>query len=173
MTLSRSTPLRRAGRIAAKPTRPRKWLCSHCRTKNDPGKRKCGTCGIGRATKRTSLKARCDSLARELCRLLAKGLCARCGGPGSDWMHRWPRRHHAMRWSMDNCDFGCRKCHTYLDTHPHAKLMWLINRGVDVAGIERAANSNWDKSYTRVLADLQRQLAALKSTSALAEKEGE
>lgn len=118
----------------------------------------CAKCHIRRATKRTTLKARCDALARALCKRLAGGMCAvedmplsPVPHPGSDWAHRWPRRHHSLRWSMDNCDFLCRLHHLYFTTHPAAFMSWLIDKGVDVYTLERAANSTWDKDYTRVL----------------------
>lgn len=153
MTLPRKTPPKRTPIRKA-----RKWACSHCQNKNRPGSRKCERCRIGRTTKRTSLKARCDAMARELCRLLAGGRCARCGGPGSDWAHRFPRRHHSLRWSMSNCDFLCRPCHNYLGTHPAEAFQWLSRRGVDVIALERIANEPWDKDYSRVISELSSAL---------------
>lgn len=146
--------------------KPRKWACAHCFNKNLPGTKKCGRCGIGWATKRTSLKARCDAMARELCRLLANGRCARCGKQGTDWAHRMPRRHHSVRWSMDNCDFLCRTCHDYFGRYGWEFMVWLRNRGLDVAALERRANEPWDKDYARVLADLAAQLAEAKRRAA-------
>lgn len=130
----------------------RRWTCAHCGVKSE-GK-KCLACGIRRATKRSSLKARCDTKARELCRLLADGKCARCGGPGSEWAHRIARRFHSLRWSMENCDYLCHDCHRHFTDHPFEFTAWLTSKGVDVADLERRANTPWDKDYVKVLAYL-------------------
>ena len=146
----------------------RRWACAHCHVKNDPTNKRCVSCGIGRATKRTSLKARADAMARELCRLLANGRCARCGKAGSDWAHRMARRHHALRWSMDNCDFLCRPCHWYLTERPFDYAHWLGDRmgAKELTDLEHRALAPWDKDYTRVLADLSAQLAEAKRRAA-------
>ena len=169
--LRRTKPLRRVGTSVKKksntPTldktrgypRLRRWTCAHCRIKNEPAERKCHGCAIRRATKRTSLKARADAMARELCRLLADGKCARCGGLGSDWAHRFRRAHHSVRWDvLGNSDFLCRRCHDYFGTHPVAFIGWLSARSVDLAALEARANEPWDKDYSRVIADLSAQL---------------
>lgn len=145
--------------------KPRRWQCRFCPALNPTGRSRCVGCGIGRTTGRMSLKARCDAMARELCGLLAHGKCARCGGSGSDWAHRFPRRHHSLRWSMDNCDFLCRACHRFFTDRPAAFLGWLRARGVDVDALERRANEPWDKDYARVIAGLRAALAARKEAA--------
>lgn len=156
-------------------TKPRRraWACTHCQRKNFSANKRCEGCGIGKNTKRTSLKARADAMARELCRLLANGKCAVSGTwsngqrvpdhPGTDWAHRFPRRHHSIRWSMDNCDFLCRAHHDFFGTHPNAFWSWLSGRGVPVGDIERRANEPWDKDYGRVLSELRAALAERKA----------
>lgn len=154
---------------SVRPTpRRRSWACQHCRRKNDPADKRCAGCGIGRATKRTSLKARCDAMARELCRLLAGGRCARCGGAGSDWAHRFPRRHHSLRWSMENCDFLCRDCHQFFTDYPMSFMAWLQDciGGPAILDLERRANELWDKDYLRVIVDLRAQLRKAKEKAA-------
>lgn len=147
---------------------PRTWGCPYCLGRTTL--RTCPTCRVRRGTKRSSLKARCDSLARALCRDLANGKCARCGGPGSDWAHRFPRRHHAIRWSMDNCDFLCRPCHQFFTDHPWSFTYWLEEKLMvqGVQWLEQQANSPWDKDYSKVLAYLKERRAKMR---AIPEKE--
>ncbi len=152
--MKRTTPLKRTP-FKKKPTF-REWTCKHCGTSNGGGTKKmttCVDCKIRRTTKRTSLKARCDALARELCRRLADEKCARCGGPGSDWAHRFPRRFHALRWSMLNCDFLCRPCHVFFTDHPATFISWLtVKIGTQtVEELEKIANSTWNKDYLEVI----------------------
>lgn len=158
--IARKKPLSRSTKPIPRKPIHREWTCKHCGLSVGGGYKKftkCPDCGIRRATKRTSLKARCDALARALCRKLADGKCARCGGPGSDWAHRMPRRHHNTRWDMNNCDFLCRKCHRFFTDSPMSFTFWLVERmgGIDaLTDLERRANEPWDRDYNRVLASL-------------------
>lgn len=141
------TPLRNK-----RPT-PRTWKCSVCGV-NQSGIKTCLECKARKGVKRTNLKAKCDRLARELCRRLADGKCARCGGEGSDWAHRFPRRFHNLRWDMRNCDFLCRPCHQFFTDHPSSFHIWLTIqlKSVDaVEALEREANSQWDRDYLLVI----------------------
>lgn len=138
--------------ITKKRPTPRKWTCGLCHTKTT-GK-SCLECKTRKTTTRTGLKAKCDRLARELCRRLADGKCARCGGPGSDWAHRMVRRFHAVRWDMQNCDYLCRPCHQWFGDHPASFVAWLSTR-VDVEDLERRANSVWNKDYLQVIRYLE------------------
>lgn len=150
--LKRKTPLRPKISVAK-----RHWRCPHCQERTTGSSH----CGVRKGTKRTSLRARCDTLARTLCRLMAGGLCARCGGPGSDWAHRMPRRFLSVRWDADNCDFLCRKCHDWFGRNPFAFKDWLVVRmgSNELSALEERANQVWDKSYGRVLAQLSAALA--------------
>ena len=157
----RRPPLRRSPVLAHRkiPSKTKRmWSCGACFAKNIPALRRCGACGTGRQSKRTSVKARADRMARELCRLLADGKCARCGGPGSDWAHRLGRRHHSVRWSMDNCDFLCRSCHRHFTDKPFDFASWLASRGVDMAALERRAAERWDGDYGFVIGMLAARL---------------
>lgn len=137
----------------------RAWTCITCRFKNPKGssRKSCAQCHIRKTTTRSGLKAKCDKLARELCRDLANGLCARCGGPGSDWAHRMPRRHHSMRWDMDNCDYLCRPCHQFFTDHPTSFVIWVEKRvgSLRMMVIEQRANETWDRDYSKVLTYLR------------------
>ena len=149
--------------IARRKTVPtRRWVCAHCRVKNPSGQGKCSACGIRRATKRTSLKARCDRLAAQIVKARAGGKCERCGAVAPlDWAHIFPRRHHSVRWNPDNALAMCRPCHTYTGTHPAAFLTWLLDwRGREwVEEMERRANTQWNKDYAEVLAELTKEKA--------------
>ena len=143
----------------------RGWACPHCHQKNESNKRTCSNCGIRKNAKRTSIKARCDSLARELCKKLAKGICAKCGRPGSDWSHRVSRKHHSVRWDVcGNSDFLCRECHRTFTDRPFAFAEWLKSQGVDLEALERRAAGRWDGDYPRIIRELGDQLDAIKET---------
>lgn len=142
-------------------TTPRTRKCSGCAARITSNT--CPECHTRKNTSRTSIKARCDSLARQLSRLLADGKCARCGGPGSDWAHRASRRHHSVRWDVvGNSDFLCRPCHRYFTDRPFAFTAWLVSRGVDVDAIEARAAQAWNRDYGQVLAELTDALARAK-----------
>lgn len=147
----------------------RSWICAHCKLqKNIAGSKSCIRCGIRRATKRTSLKTRCDRLAARLVKDRAGWKCERCGKqnpPKLDWAHIFPRRHHNARWDLDNALALCRPCHTYTGNHPATFTSWLMDwKGRDwLEALERKANCDWNKSYADVLASLEeagRQKAA-------------
>lgn len=145
-------PIARSTRpIPRRRAKARTWKCAHCQARSTGTV--CASCKIRRKTKRTTLKARCDALARALCKRLAGGKCARCGGVGTDWAHRFPRRHHALRWSMSNCDLLCRPCHQFFSDHPATFHEWLAVRigTTPMLELEAQANAPWDKSYEKVL----------------------
>lgn len=168
--IGRNAPLRRTTRLRSVRLKPRRraWACRFCQFKNYTATTRCERCQIGKETKRTSLKKRCDDIARDLCRILARGICAKCARPGSDWAHRFPRRHHSLRWSMENCDFLCRDCHRFFTDHPLAFAAWLTSKigGKRAEELEALANSPWDKDYVAVIASLQAQLRKAKEEAA-------
>lgn len=151
-------PPKKPRSIPRKRVKKRTWTCVACHEKQ-AGVKSCESCKTRKTTKRTGLKAKCDRLARELCRDLADGKCARCGGPGSDWAHRMPRRNHSVRWDvLTNSDFLCRKDHRFLTDHPATYFAFIVQQMGSAAAyeeLERRANTPWDKSYERVLADLK------------------
>lgn len=148
--------LPRKSPIPKKRSQPRAWICRLCKVKQR-GLKTCLECKARKGVKRTNLKAKCDRLARELCMRLADGKCARCGGVGTDWAHRWPRRHHSLRWSMLNCDLLCRPCHQHFTTHPHQFASYLNEKLGErmVNELEDRANAQWDRDYQKVIAYLE------------------
>ena len=73
---------------------------------------------------RTHAVARCDVLARAICRALY-GRCARCGETDSlQWSHHLSRRYMNVRWQLANAVMHCVKCHTYLTYHPEEHAAW-------------------------------------------------
>lgn len=149
-------------RPIARAIRPRRWVCSHCPQKNDPGEKKCSSCGIRRATKRTSLKARCDAMAREIVKARAGGKCERCGAVAPlDWAHIFVRAKHNARWLPENALAMCRPCHTYTGDHPATFMAWLADwKGRDwLEALERKSNERWNRSYPDVLASLKKEEA--------------
>ena len=150
-------PRRPIARVSAK---KRKWTCAHCPTKNLTGEKKCSSCGIRRSTKRASLKARCDKMARELVKLRSGGRCERCGREAAlDWAHIHRRAKHSVRWDPANALAMCRPCHTYTGDHPLEFSLWLVQKfGAEAMhDLERRANEAWDRSYLSVIASLDEQ----------------
>ena len=161
--------------IRSKPARPRRWLCTHCRTKNEPGKRTCASCRIGRATKRKSLASRADALWSQLVKV--GGVCVAAiprGGPqssvtlregtamclgGLEAAHVVPRKHRSTRWLPENGRAICHGHHRYFTGHEKA---WRDFIGPEWDVMWDKAQELWDRDYTRVIRELQAQLAAAK-----------
>lgn len=137
--------------------RPRRWVCAHCLHRNEPTAKKCAGCGIRRATKRTSLKRRCDLLAAAIVKARARGKCERCGKAAPlDWAHIFVRAKHSSRWDPDNALALCRPCHDFTGDHPATFMAWLADwKGTDwLIALERKSNEVWNRSYPEVLASL-------------------
>lgn len=137
---------------------PRRWLCSHCRFKNEANVKACMSCGIRRATKRTSLKSRCDRMCAVIVKARAGGRCERCGKTAAlDWAHIFVRAKHNSRWDPENALALCRPCHIYTGDHPATFMAWLADwKGRDwLEALERKSNQQWNRSYPEVLAYLK------------------
>ena len=166
--IQRKSPLR----SVSPNKRPRRWTCTHCKALVDPGKRKCHSCGIGRATKRKSLASRADALWSQLVK--AAGVCeatlpwgawsfnapprVKCLG-GLEAAHVVPRKHRSTRWLRENGRAICHGHHRYFTGHEKA---WRDFIGPEWDRLWDAAQELWDRDYPAVIADLQRQLAAAK-----------
>jgi len=75
---------------------------------------------------RKTLERRLDTLASELCRLLAGGRCFHCGCDGHEPHHIISRNHKRQRWNQYNLVYLCRTCHR----KAHDEFI-EFNRGLD------------------------------------------
>lgn len=90
------------------------------------GKKKLSKCASPAVSERKRKGEILDGLTK---RLVAERdrYCVRCGAPGDDPMHIFGRANTSIRWNLLCVHFGCRSCHTYLDTHPANKRIFFIN----------------------------------------------
>lgn len=133
----------RATTVVKKTTR--RWQCKYCPALNPSDKKKCAGCGVGRATKRTSLSTRCDTLWAKAVK--SKGYCeARgfeipCGG-GLEAAHIVPRRHRSSRWLIENGMSLCSSHHRFYTTR---ERMWRDFVGGELWDrLWGVANKRWD-----------------------------
>lgn len=57
------------------------------------------------------IERRLDKLASELCKLLAGGICNKCGNYGCEAHHVLSCNYKRWRWSQENLVWICRSCH--------------------------------------------------------------
>ena len=60
---------------------------------------------------RKALEKRLGGLSKELCRLKAGGICAKCGNYGIEAHHVLSCNYKRWRWSQENLVWTCRDCH--------------------------------------------------------------
>lgn len=154
--------------LPKKRTTARTRRCSGCSARISSSV--CPNCKTRKATKRTSIKARCDRMAAAIVKLRAGGKCEGCGIEGQplDWAHGWARRHHSLRWETRAAFALCRPCHANYTTRPLQWAAYLeVKLGPDLAGeFERKANEPWDRDYGRVIAELTEALKNAKGRAA-------
>ena len=95
--------------------------------------------------------------------LLRDKYCQRCGTPYNlECAHCFRRAHLNTRFDDRNCCALCKKCHSYLDTHPKEKkeffkarlgerLDLLRARSQETGKIDRAAIKLWLRNELGVL----------------------
>lgn len=70
------------------------------------------------------IKALDDACRKEV--LERDGKCQRCGAMQDlQWSHVHSRRHHCIRWDLDNSKALCRGCHCWWTNHPIEAAFWF------------------------------------------------
>src|SRR3990167_1294966 len=150
----------------SKVRRPRRWACAFCPSRNEPGKRKCVGCGVGRATRRTSLRARADGLWRRLI-VGPDPRCRRCGAKGCriEAAHIIGRRNLAVRFDLRNglplcAGPGTNDCHRAFDSYRFDREAFIEDAiGKDAyRELRQRATVVFDGDYVSVIAGLKKAL---------------
>ena len=137
--------------------------------KNDPAKKKCLGCGIGRTTKRRSISARCDAMWAQIVKAGGKCFARNLGffmwSPMCDGAleaaHIVPRRHRSVRWDTANGRALCHAHHRHFTDHEKA---WRDFIGPEWDRLWVKAQTRWDKAFP--VADLSAQLSEVKQKEA-------
>lgn len=87
----------------------------------------------------TAVNRRLDILARDICKLRANFVCAKCGVKGDsssiEWAHIEKRANKAIRWSEYNtlplCNSKINGCHSWFDFTRTASTKWLMENYPD------------------------------------------
>lgn len=142
--------------LARKPTRPRRWTCTHCKALVEAAKRKCHSCGIGRTTKRTSLRSRADTLWANW--IKRKGMCQRCGLVGPvDAAHIIGRAQLSVRHDPWNGLALCRPCHRAFDSYKvdREELIIRLIGAEQYAALRLRSTRPWGKDYVLTISGLK------------------
>lgn len=118
-----------------------------------------------KATKKMTLRNKCDSLCSQIVRL-RDGCCKRCGTTEHlQWSHHVSRAYLVTRYDLGNACAHCRGCHMYFTNHPLEHEEWIIGFiGLDAfADLKRRARSldRYRPDYEAILSDLTSQLREL------------
>ena len=135
---------------------PRRWTCTHCKALCEPEKRKCHSCGIGRATKRTSLRSRADTLWAGY--IKRHGACARCGRQGPvDAAHIIGRAHLSTRHDPANGIALCRTCHRDFDSYQFDREAFIVQLmgEAEYRALRLRATKPWSRDYAATIAALK------------------
>lgn len=177
--------------LVRKSPKPRMWACAHCPQKNPSTKKKCQGCGIGRATKRTSLSTRCDTLWAQLVK--AGGRCAVVAGggvwvnieaafklrPSGEWVQdkRFGARFPVCDGRLEAAHIVPRRhrttrwdpangrplCHAHHRYFTDHEKAWRDFIGPEWDRLWEKAQTVWDKTFP--LAELRSALAAKKEAA--------
>ena len=138
---------------------PRTHRCPACSARISTSV--CPECKTRKATTRTSIGKRCDTIWSQI--IKAPGKCFRCGAvEGLQAAHIIGRAQRVVRWDLRNGICLCHTCHRLFDTY-RIDRHYLISAALEnTVGIDlfTKAQGVWDKQFP--LAELTAALAAAK-----------